>query len=156
MKKLLSILSLAILISSCSETKERISNDKVTIVDDVCYLKADMSIVTGIVTQAYEDGQLEREINYKDGKKDGLYKSWDKNGQLELEVNYKDGEFAGLAKSWHSNGQLESEINWKDGELDGLHIWWHSNGQLKTEANYKDGKQNGLYKSWDENGQRIE
>ena len=91
MKKLLSILSLAILISSCSDTKERISFDKVTIVDDVYYLKADMSLVTGIVTEAFSDGQLMSERTYKDGEEDGLSKSWHSNGQLKLESNYKDG-----------------------------------------------------------------
>ena len=129
MKKLLSILSLAILISSCSVTKERISNDKVTIVDGVCYLKADMSIVTGIVTQAYEDGQLKLEANYKDGQEDGLYKTWYENGQLRFEANYKDDERDGLYRKWYENGQLRFEANYKDGELDGLSKTWDENGQ---------------------------
>ena len=117
MKKLLSILSLAILISSCSDTKERISFDKVTIVDDVYYLKADMSLVTGIVTQAFENGQLEMEANFKDGELDGLVKLWYDNGQLEEEGNFKDGKKDGLFKTWDENGQLELEVNYKDGVL---------------------------------------
>ena len=152
MKKLLSILSLAILISSCSETKERISIDMVTIVDDVCYLKADMSIVTGIVTEALEDGQLYSESNWKDGKKDGLHRKWYEGGRLIYEENYKDGGHDGLAKRWHSNGQLEEEGNWKDGKRDGLVKQWYENGQLEEEGNWKNGELDG-YKSWDEDGQ---
>ena len=102
MKKLLSILSLAILISSCSETKERISDDMVTIVDDVYYLKADMSLVTGIVTEAFSNGQLEYEYNYKDGKIDGLSNWWYDNGQLETILHYKDDE---LDRIDYENGQ---------------------------------------------------
>ena len=150
MKKLLSILSLAILILSCSQ---RISYDKVTIVNDVCYLKADMSLVTGIVTESYSSFHLASEINYKDGERDGLSKTWHSNGQLRMTSNYKDGELDGLAKTWHSNGHLDAEVNWKDGKLDGLFKFWHSNGQLESEFNYKDGVKDGLGKHWYENGQ---
>ena len=151
MKKLLSILSLAVLILSCSETKERISFDMVTIVNGVCYLKADMSIVTGIATGS-EDGML-METNYKDGKTDGLTTVWFENGQLEGKVNYKDGKTDGLSKFWFENGQLKGEINFKDGKEDGLKKRWDINGHLEDESNYKDGELDGLSKTWHLNGQ---
>ena len=38
---------------------------------------------TGISKSYYEDGQLESEENYKDGKREGISKYYYRNGQLE-------------------------------------------------------------------------
>ena len=38
------------------------------------------------------------------------------NGQLEGESNWKDGKKDGLSKGWHSDGQLRFEAKWKDGQ----------------------------------------
>ena len=152
MKKLLSILSLAILISSCWETKERISFDKVTIVDDVCYLKADMSIVTGIVTEAYSDGQLMSERTYKDGKPDGLAKSWSENGQLKYKSTIKNGKLEGPFEVYYENGQLESKRIWKDGTFNGPSEYYHENGKKSQVARYLKGEKHGVWKVYDENG----
>ena len=40
-----------------------------------------------------DNGQLEGESNWKDGKKDGLSKSWYEDGQLESRRYYTDGGF---------------------------------------------------------------
>ena len=48
---------------------------------------------------------------------DGLYREWYTNGQLEHEMNYKDGKRDGLQLAWHENGQLRYERNYKDHEL---------------------------------------
>ena len=62
-----------------------------------------------IIKTYHENGQLESEINYKDGKSNGLWKSYDENGKLEREGYFKDGELDdGLGKTYHENGKLES------------------------------------------------
>lgn len=90
--------------------------------------------------------------NYKDGKKDGLYRRWHDNGQLEYEGNYKEGGRDGLWRVWYWNGQQLNESNNKDGKKDGLMRVWMINGQLKREHNYKDGKLDGLIRRWHDNG----
>jgi len=40
----------------------------------------------------YENGQLEAEETYRDGKKNGPYKLYTENGQLKEEGIAKDGE----------------------------------------------------------------
>ena len=146
MKKLLSILSLAILIFSCSETKERISSLDVEKVNGRLYLTEGRSLVTGTVTAYYSNGQLESEINYKDGKRDGLYKRWYQNGQLQAESNFKDGKEDGILKVWYEtttwfpNLQLYYTISYKDGEKNGVDKRWEKNGQVRYERNYKDVK----------------
>ena len=39
--------------------------------------------------------KLKEEINFKNGKRDGLYKSYYENGQLEDERHYKNGIYNG-------------------------------------------------------------
>jgi len=86
-----------------------------------------------------DNGQLEGESNWKDGKKVGLDKWWYENGQLESEVNYKDGELDGLFKTWYEDGELKHESNWKDGKKDGLSKSWYEDGQLESRRYYTDG-----------------
>ncbi len=57
----------------------------------------------------YENGQLNREGNYKDGKSEGLVKWYHKNGQLKYERNYKEGEVI-LQKCWdEKRNEIECE-----------------------------------------------
>ena len=52
---------------------------------------------------AREWSGLREESNYKDGKLDGLHKSWYENGQLMNEHIYKDGNCVN-AKCWDEDG----------------------------------------------------
>ena len=54
---------------------------------------------------------------------------WYENGQKKSEVNYNDGKRDGLETAWYENGQKKSESNWRDG----LWIKWYENGQKKSE-----------------------
>jgi len=110
----------------------------------------------GLWKTYHENGQLNVEGNFKDAKKDGLWKMYNKNGQLRYEGNWKDAKKEGLSKTYYENGQLESEGNWKDGNQEELWKTYHENGQLKSEGNLKEGKENGITKIYQENGQLKE
>jgi antitoxin component YwqK of YwqJK toxin-antitoxin module len=96
----------------------------------------------------YGTDNLYQEINYKNGKKEGLYRAWHDNGQLEEESNYNDGKLNGLRKEWEDEGQLIVEENYKNGKRDGLYRTWDDFGSPKLEATYKNDKLNGLKKRW--------
>tara|TARA_Y100000031_G_C8030848_1_gene297052 strand:- start:63 stop:557 length:495 start_codon:yes stop_codon:yes gene_type:complete len=68
-------------------------------------------------TSYYENGEIERERNYKDGKEDGKWTSYYENGHLMHEENYKDGELDGKKTSYYSAGQIEKVEEYKDGTL---------------------------------------
>ena len=55
--------------------------------------------------------------------KNGEYKLWYDNGQLNIECVYKDGKLEGEYKSWHYFGQLNVECVYKDGKLEGDYKW---------------------------------
>ena len=102
----------------------------------------------GLYTSWYENGQKEREENYKDGELDGLFTRWDQNGQKRTKQTYKDGKIDGLWTRWYSNGQKEIEGTLKDGEHDGLLTYWDQNGQKRKEETYKDGELDKLVTKW--------
>ena len=110
MKNILSILLISVSFIGCSEKVQRYHVDEATSPNDkLTYLKKDMSLVSGIVFDTVYNGQLADEGNYKDGKEDGLFKSWYKNGQLADKGNFIDGKLI-LGKCWDNEGnEIECE-----------------------------------------------
>ena len=104
-------------------------------------------------TTYYENGQIYEEVNYKDGKEDGKWTGYYENGQIRLERNYKYGKKEGKWTGYYENGQIWNEGNHKDGKLDGKVTGYYENGQIRGERNYKDGKYNGKWTMYHENGQ---
>jgi antitoxin component YwqK of YwqJK toxin-antitoxin module len=86
--------------------------------------------------------------------KNGVEQTYFDNGQLESETSYKDGKKISL-KHWRTDGKPSSETIYKeDGEYETVWGWW-SNDQLMDSVIYKDGKR--LYsKDWDKDGQLHE
>lgn len=150
MKKL--ILLLLLILVGCS--KEPINIDEVLIErNDGYYTKDTNRPYSGPVFTVWENGQLEMEVNLKNGKPDGLWKSYHKNGQLRQEGTYKNGKQNGLFTGYHQNGRLESVGTIKDGKPDGfVQLYWE-NGELMTEGTFNDGKKEGPFKIYHWNGQ---
>jgi antitoxin component YwqK of YwqJK toxin-antitoxin module len=141
-----------------AETKpkpEGVNYDDIEAREKIYYLKGSNAPYTGKSFLFHENGKKSGEINYKDGKIDGLWVFWHKNGHKSQEINWKDGKKEGLQAGWHANGQKRNEVNWKDGKHDGLQLSWHKNGQKESELNYKDGKPDGFWMSWHDNGQKL-
>ena len=129
------------------------SNEEVIELNELLYKKGDGTLITGKVFGYDINEKVMIEVNYKEGKVEGMTKLWNENGQLQLEMSIKEGEPNGLAREWYQNGQLEKEVNLKNGIQEGLLRQWYENGQLKAEGNFKKGKQDGLLREWYENGQ---
>ena len=122
--------------------------------EGIIYLKGSETPYAGKVSALYENGQMKAEVNYKDGKREGLTIGWYKNGQKKSEENYKGGKPDGLVFGWYENGKKKVEGNFKKGKQYGLHVMWYENEQKEFEANFKDGKCEGLVEEWHENGQK--
>ena len=149
MKKILLILLVSVLLIGCSENRVLIDELTNKGTKDSQLMYSEGKLFNGIGFDVYSNGKLKSEVNYKDGKKDGLHNSWNYNSQLWNERNYKDGKEDGLQRSWDEDGQLEYEGNYKDGKEDGLQKEWYEDGQFRFEKNYKDGKEDGLQISWE-------
>lgn len=109
---------------------------------------------TGKAVTFHENGQKKSEVNYKDGKVDGLSTAWYESGQKQAELTVKDGVPDGLFTVWYEHGQKKSEIDYKNGVEDGRFIEWYESGQKRSEATNEDGGLVGRFTTWYENGQK--
>ncbi len=66
----------------------------------------------GIEKTFYENGNLWKEWNYKDGRLDGVYKAYYEDGTLESELKYKKGKLYGEGKYYYENGQVHLVSNY--------------------------------------------
>ena len=113
----------------------------------------------------FENGKLEQECNYFDGKLDGSFKSYFTSGKTNSEGVFKDGNYNDLWTFYHENGNLKGKGNFKMGNgtdlgstgisrngRDGKWELYHENGKISQECSYVDGKLKGVFKSYYVNG----
>lgn len=91
--------------------------------------------VTKEIIDSPEDGDKTNLNQFKDGKKEGLWREVHQNGQLKSEGNYTSGLKEGLHKDWEDNGILMQEGIYKKGKANGLMKWYHEKGHLAGEGN---------------------
>ena len=95
----------------------------------------------------YSSGKLLSIIDYTDGVRNGSCKYfWDYGAwTIMSDVNYKNGKLIGHFKSYYKNGQIESHGTYKYTDTDvvsrkyGVWKYYYDNGQLQTESIIKDG-----------------
>jgi antitoxin component YwqK of YwqJK toxin-antitoxin module len=116
----------------------------------------------------FENGELSKIGQYKDGKEIGIWKEYHKGGILKSEKEYDElkigGEYitvrgerqigpVGTWKTYHPNGQLENQIKYSSGyPEDGIVIYYHENGSVNLEMEYKNGVVHGSYKAYHPSG----
>lgn len=165
-------------VSKISYTKGIVDNNTLEIPgeyleynNDLVYYRGEL--FTGKVTERDYDGNLEFEVDVKNGKFDGLFIKYYKNGQIEGKINYKKGNIVGENYGYYKNGQLEfymklnRELNLPLAEIergnfsyiftknfyDDIYIeTYYENGQLKYKS-LKNNKLNDLIKTYHENGE---
>ena len=97
-------------------------------------------LFSGIAYDVFDNGQLNYEINYKDGIRHGATRYWYENGQLSTREYYINGKEDGIFQHWYQNGQLMSKEGYKKGKEQGLWQTWTVDGELFVEFLYRDGK----------------
>ncbi len=83
--------------------------------------------------------QMLSEEHYRDGQRDGVWKSWFPSGQLQREITFKAGKPDGVAKEWNEDGSQRGEISYTDGLPDGTTTIWLTDGR-KIVRKYDKGK----------------
>jgi uncharacterized protein len=97
----------------------------------------------------FENGQIEREINYKRGNRHGANKRYSEDGELANVFYYKDDVAVSYAYN-DKNGQLLPPKQLKGGS--GKVVTYYSNGNKSTEMEFADGTLTGPYKVYHPNG----
>ena len=87
MNKTLIILSLIFLVSCSNE----VPIDKLVERNGITYEVNSNTPFTGSSVSYFENGELQYRRNFKDGKHEGLWESFDEEGNLTKTEEYKDG-----------------------------------------------------------------
>lgn len=105
----------------------------------------------------WKNGQLFKESNYVNDKKEGISKLYNENGQLKEKFDWSNGQKKeGISKEYYENGQLEFESNMFNKDKEGITKIYYENGDLFFEGNFIKDELGGFYKFFNENGQLIE
>ena len=109
------------------------------------------------VRTTLDDGRVARMYTVKKGTdvREGVALSYHPNGKLAVEAPYKDGKLDGVFRSFDENGKLHETIGYLDGEEEGFSILYYENGKKKSRETYRQGILNGMSEEWDENGKLI-
>jgi antitoxin component YwqK of YwqJK toxin-antitoxin module len=105
----------------------------------------------------YEDGKTWRQVEYRDGKMDGLLVEYDPYfGEKAREVHYRDDRREGPAVEWYSKGRKASECTYHHDRIVGKRLYWNeTNGALRAEEVYDDDGYLAEFTVWHENGQKA-
>jgi len=106
------------------------------------------NVLHGKSVYYYKEGQLlenklqvERRVNFLDGKQHGLYQTYFYNGKLKQEGHFVNGKKQGKWSEYSINGQLFAQMNYKDDFLHGWVSAFDQKGQLKRKAFYLRGEE---------------
>jgi len=109
-------------------------------------------IPDGLVQEFYWVGAIQEEVYYKDGKKEGVAKFYNKKGAVLGEFNFKNGKQDGLNRTFYPEGELRKEITFKDGRMEGINREYARDGTLLFEATFKDDNQDGTTTTYHPDG----
>ncbi|MFL5764569.1 MAG: toxin-antitoxin system YwqK family antitoxin [Bacteroidia bacterium] len=78
-----------------------------------------------------------------------------KNGGIRIQGKMKDGKREGLWKSWYEDGKPWSETTFKAGIRNGKTKTWYENGNPRYEGEYTNDNESGKWTYWDESGKEV-
>ncbi len=84
------------------------------------------------------------EVIFKNGKRDGLERTWYASGQLAVEAPFVDGLQEGAVTFYHENGMIQSSLPHYHGQVQGVQKVWRSDGTLESEETFQDNRKNGV------------
>jgi antitoxin component YwqK of YwqJK toxin-antitoxin module len=96
----------------------------------------------------YFGKELTAEMTFKDGKPDGVAKQY---GSYEVELNFSNGKLEGIQKLHDSDGT--EILSFKDGKPNGSDKKYNKSDILVADKTYKNGKLNGIVKTFYDSGQ---
>lgn len=111
----LRLLTLTVFLSSVAYSQNFLLKDVTNIEKDTIYSTEDLSLITGLVLDHFENGIIKIYGEYKNGLKNGEFKKWHSNGQLILKGNYVDGIENGVFEEFDIYGKKTLKIKYKEG-----------------------------------------
>lgn len=99
-----------------------------------------------------DNGQRRSKGKYKDDRREGRWQFWSESGGLDRSGEYRDGLREGAWSGWHPSGSRRSEQTFRQGRLTGIGTLWYTNGQVKETGLLVSGLRQGLWQFYDFQG----
>ncbi|WP_338999319.1 toxin-antitoxin system YwqK family antitoxin [Fusobacterium animalis] len=123
----------------------------------IVYDKDRESLVSGVVTERDEQGNMISATKVKNGLVHGKYREYyppyDEH-ILKREGKFKNGALNGKNKTYYENGEVESIIVFSGGIPDGTFKEYYRNGELKSKGKYEKGKKTGKWTYYHQSGEK--
>lgn len=110
---------------------------------------------SGKITTYYDNGNVSREMEYKNGNLINGFKEYHYSGKLLEETTYIHGDFNGKRIEYFENGNIKKERHYELGNLSGVVKEYFQNGNLKKEETYLHDVKEGITKTYDIDGKLI-
>ncbi len=117
---------------------------------------AGSEIREGLSISYHPNGNVAVEAPYKNGKLDGVFRSYYENGKVWQTVGYLDGVEEGFSVTYYENGSKKIKETYKNGVLSGATEEYYESGKLRRKLPYLKGQIHGVGKVYDEAGSMVE
>ncbi|MBC8256830.1 MAG: hypothetical protein H8E85_05925 [Candidatus Marinimicrobia bacterium] len=114
--------------------------------------KPNVALQKTVERSYFSNGNLEYEVEFVNGKLDGISKVWAEDGTLYSVSQYSNDQPNGKWKKFHPNGNLMFEVNYEYGQKHGTEKWYYENGQVKSEQEFEYGNANSGIIRWNFDG----
>lgn len=104
----------------------------------------------------YKNGKLQKEIYFKDGKKDGISREYDENGNIVAIIEYKNdfiisrefinrtdskGLKQGVWREYYPNNKIAKEVTYKNDTIVGYYKEFEPDGKIRVKKYFEKGKE---------------
>jgi antitoxin component YwqK of YwqJK toxin-antitoxin module len=104
-------------------------------------------------TTYYRNGRKMAEGVYLDEKKDSIWKFYSEyDNVIVSEESYKNGKKEGISKTFYVDGLIAEKMTWKDGVRSGPWEQYYTDGNFKLQCAFLVDMKNGPLKTWHING----
>lgn len=111
---------------------------------------------TAHLVAKYRNGQVSRDMGYRNGSAQGTFLEYYPDGKLIEKVEYVHDDETGLNEEFHANGQLADRYTYIDGVRDGEYERRWENGKVREKGAYAGGDLHGAVTLYDNTGKAIE
>jgi hypothetical protein len=92
------------------------------------------------VKSYYSDDRLDREVQYVNGRRNGVTKTYYNSGRLKQTINYSDGRRNDLATWYYEDGKVFRTTPYTNDTIHGTQTQYYRSGRIKAKMSYVEGK----------------
>lgn len=133
-------------------SKSRIVNaDEAITINNKKYVKNEEIPFTGIIRE-YKNNNIKRDMEFKNGRQDGITVIYHKNGNISSFANFVNGIPKGESRAYYQTGELKLITYAGSKGENGIRRIYYKNGNIKSETPYKNNRKHGIQKKYYESG----